>query len=690
MSASDELSRLRNLGIVAHIDAGKTTISERILYDSGVEHRAGAVDEGTTVLDWMPEERERGITITAAATRIPWRGHAINLIDTPGHVDFTLEVERCMRVLDCAVLVLDAVVGVQAQSETVWRQMKRHHVPFVAFVNKCDRQGADFIAAQATLKTRLGERPLPIQYPLTREGELYAIADLLSGETILSAGDGREIERRREPWPAEHADEIGLLRAELLDVLSEEDVGLMEALLEEREVAREDLLRALRVRVLARQVVPVLCGAALRDIGVQPLLDAVVDFLPSPLDLPPVRGLDPRSGETLERAADPEGPFAALAFKLHAGPHGDLTFVRLYSGTIEPGTQVLNPRTGKKERVMRILRMHAQAGQQLERAAAGDIVAFVGLKATGTGDTLCALDAPIVLETLALPLPVITKVVEPGSAADRDKLQAALERLAHEDPSFHVREDPETGQWLVSGMGELHLEVIEHRLRDEFHVAPNVGQPRVAYREALLGTGQGRARVERILGGKEVFGALELEVRRDDEVPGARVEFVPGAAVPEAHRAATAEGLLLEAQTGPRFGYPLVHARIRVVGGEVREGKKDSELGYLQAGAQALREALEAAGVELLEPLMAFEIQAPAEFASGVIADLNARSAEVRDVRAEGALRTISGTVPLSKMVGYSTAVRSLTQGRASFSMETAGFRGVPESELAVRGLVWT
>jgi elongation factor G len=687
-----DLKQLRNIGIVAHIDAGKTTVSERILYDSGVEHRAGEVDEGTTVLDWMAEERERGITITAAATRIPWRGYEINLIDTPGHVDFTIEVERCMRVLDGAVLVLDAVVGVQAQSETVWRQMARHGVPCIAFVNKCDRVGADVLAATETLQTRLGARGVPVQYPLFEEGALVGVVDLVTRETWSFRGDPRKARGESIPWPEHSADEIAVLRAELLDTLAEEDEGLIETLLEEREPEPGALKAVLRKRVLERSLVPVLCGAALKNIGLQPLLEAVVDYLPSPADLPPVVGQDPKTGAELQRGAGPDEPLCALAFKLYAGPHGDLTFVRIYSGTLEQGMRLQNPRTGKKERAMRLLRMHADAGVQLESAGAGDIVAIAGLKFTGTGDTLCAEGAPIVLESLELPVPVITRVAEPSSSADRDKLRAALARLAREDPSFQVHEDEDTGQWHIAGMGELHLEVIEHRLRDEFKVEPHVGQPRVAYREAVIETGRGDGRVDRQLGGKDVFGAVELEVARDPSDNGEalhpRVEWRADE-IPEPFRQAVTEALLQEAQTGPRFGFPLVDALIRVTGGESRK-QKDAELGFVQAAAIALREALMAARVELLEPLMAFEIQCPSEFSSGVIADLNSRRAEVGEVLTEGDLRVILGSVPLSQMVGYSTAVRSLSQGRASFTMQTAGFRRVPEEELAARGLVWS
>jgi elongation factor G len=688
-----QLERLRNLGIVAHIDAGKTTVSERFLFFAGVEHRIGEVDEGTTVMDWMEEERERGITITAAATTLPWRGHRLNLIDTPGHVDFTIEVERCLRVLDGAVLVIDAVAGVQAQTETVWRQMRRHRVPAVVFVNKCDRPGADFLAATASLQRRLEAPAVPVQYPLLRDGVFSGTVDLLTRRAFSYPLD--PLAGGREPvevdLPAALADEVGVLRAELLEALAEDDEQLMAAVLEEREPDAGLLEAVLRRRTLAGTLVPVLCGAALRNAGIQPLLDAVVALLPSPSDVPAVSGLDPASGAPLSRSPDGAAPLTALAFKLQSDSHGDLAFVRVYAGTLRAGDQVLNPRVQRKERVQRLVRLHANARESIEQAGPGDIVAVTGLKFTGTGDTLCALDAPIVLEALSFPEPVITMVVEPKSSADRDKLRAALSRLAREDPSFREREDEDTGQWYVSGMGELHLEIVLHRLESEFKLAVNVGQPRVAYREAPRSPSRGAGRVERTLGTKDVFGAVELEVAPRTEGAGGggvAVEFAPGIAVPQAFRPAVAQALELAALVGPRFGYPLVGASVRVVGGESHPAK-DAELGFVQAAALALRQALSEANVDLLEPVMRFDIQAPEEFTSGILADLNARRADIESVGAEDRLQTIQGTVPLAHMFGYATAVRSLSQGRASYTLRPSGFRPVPEEELAPRGLVW-
>lgn len=680
------IDRLRNIGIVAHIDAGKTTVTERMLFFSGVEHRFGEVDSGTATMDWMAEERERGITITAAATTIPWKDHTVALIDTPGHVDFTVEVERSLRVLDGAVLVLDAVSGVQAQSETVWRQMARYRVPCIVFVNKCDRLGADMLAAAQTVRDRLGANPVPVQYPLfDGEGALYGVVDLLTRETWDFRAE--KPEPAALDWPAESADELGVLRSELIDSLAEEDEALLAMVLEDREPDVAALKSALRKRTLEGTLLPCLCGAALRNVGVQPLLDAVVDYLPNPLQVAAPVGTDPESGEPRRCDPDVEAPLCALAFKLYADTHGDLTYLRVYSGKLESGMQVYNPRLQRTERVARLLRMHADHGEALEFAGPGDIVAVTGLKLCGTGDTLCTKRDALVLERLEFPEPVITCMVEPASAADRDKLQAALMRLTREDPSFTVREDPDTGQWLMAGMGELHLEVIQHRLESDFRVTPRVGTPRVAYREAVLASGRGSGRVEKTLGAKEIFGAVAVEITPDASVPGLLVEWRTEE-VPRGVRPAVEESLVLEGQVGPRFGYPLVHARVAVVGGESAPGR-DFEAAFAQAATIALREATSNAAVTLLEPVMRFEIQTPAEFSSGILADLNSRGAQVSDVQVEGDVRLLLGTVPLYCMFGYSTAVRSLSQGRAGFSMVHAGYEPVPEEELEARGMVW-
>jgi elongation factor G len=684
-----DLTRIRNLGVVAHIDAGKTTVSERILYYSGVEHRMGEVHEGTAVMDWMDEERKRGITITAAATSVPWKDHAIHLIDTPGHVDFTVEVERCMRVLDGAVLVLNAVAGVQAQSETVHRQLARHGVPYLVFVNQYDRPGADFGAAIGSLEQRLGAPAVAIQYPVGAEREFRSVVDLVTGELVEfgEASLGREV--TRGPVPAELADEVGVLRAELLERLAEEDEQVLDAVVEEREPDLAAVKRALRAATIAGRLVPVLVGAALRNVGIQTLLDAALDYLPSPADVPPVQGTCPLEGGAVERAADPDAPTAALAFKLVSDPHDDLTFVRVYSGKVRAGEKLYNPRVKRMERITRVLRMHAESRTSLEAAGPGEIVALTGLKLTGTGDTLCDRGAPITLEGLEFPEPVMNLAIEPASSAMRDKLRDALGRLRHEDPTFRVREDDDTGQWIISGMGELHLEVLIHRLEGDFGLDVVVGKPLVAYREAVRGPGSGSGRVDRALGGKDVFGAVDVELLPAEGDQAPEVTWDTDCAVPEGFRPSVEEALVLGAEVGPRFGYPLVGARLVARGGESVPAR-DAELAFAQAASLALREAMGQAGVDLLEPVMAFEITAPAEFMSGILAHLNSCRAQIGDLVVDGERRTVVGTAPLASLFGHSTTLRSLSQGRADFSLTPAGFRPVPEEELEARGLVWS
>ncbi|MEW6072441.1 MAG: elongation factor G [Planctomycetota bacterium] len=687
------LSRLRNIGVVAHIDAGKTTVSERILFYTGVEHRMGEVHEGSTVLDWMEEERRRGITITAAATTVPWREHAINLIDTPGHVDFTVEVERCMRVLDGAVLVIHGVAGVEAQSETVWRQMVRHRVRSVAFVNHLDRPGANFLGAVADLRRRLEAPALPVQLPLGEGREFRTVVDLLTGEAIEFPAEDLGSHPRSVPVPPREREEVEVLRWELVEALAEDDEGILEAFLEDRMPPAEALRRALRRRVLAGTLLPVLAGAALRNVGIQPLLDAVVDYLPAPDEVPPARGAHAETGAPLVRPPDPAGPRCLLAFKLVADPSEDLLFARIYSGTITPASRLYNPRVRRMERVARVLRMHADLRTPLPAAGPGEIVALTGCKFTVTGDTLCEHEEPLHLERPLFPDPVITQVVEPAASGDRDRLRLALERLSFEDPTFHVTEDEETGQWLIAGMGELHLEIKEHRLRDDFHLAVHVGRPRVAYREAPLGPGEGSGRVDRTLGGTRIFGAVSLRVQplatSSPGPPAALVRWDPACPVPERFRAAVAEALVLEAQAGPIFGFPLSGLAIVVTGGETSP-ERDAEMAFVQAASQALRAALQAAKIALLEPLMAFEITAPAEFMGGILGELNARRADIADLTAGEGTRKVVGLVPLFPMFGYASTLRSLSQGRATFSLTPAGFRSVAPEDLAARGLTWS
>ncbi len=698
MAFGMSLDKVRNIGIVAHIDAGKTTVSERILFYSGVERRMGEVHEGSATMDWMEEERKRGITITAAATVIPWRDHKINLIDTPGHVDFTVEVERSMRVLDGAVLVVNGVAGVQAQSETVWRQMARHRVCCVSFVNQLDRAGADYFRCIADIKKKLSVPAVPIQYPIGERREFRSVVDLLSSKTLVFSEQGLGRDPEERPVPEEVADEVAVLRYELVEALAEENEEILDAFLEDEEIPLDVLKKELRRRTLAGTLVPVLAGSALRNVGVQPLLEAVIDYLPSPLEAPPIQGCDPKTGAELERAHDPEGPLCALAFKLAVDPNEDLLFARIYSGKLRPGMKVYNPRVGRMERVSRVLQMHADTKYPLEVAGAGEIVALSGFKLTATGDTLCDRAHSIVLEPLVFPEPVITRTVEPESTADRDKLRAGLDRLELEDPSFRVREDEETGQWLIEGMGELHLEIIEHRLASDFKLEVRVGEPRVAYREAAVSAAAGQGRVDRVLGGTKVFGSVgvaiaplnpiasEVEV---EDAPASSLEWHADCQVPEAFRAAVEESLRLELQVGPRFGFPLTEVRVTLQGGESHPDS-DAEAGFTQAASLALRAAFGAAEMALLEPLMAFSIEAPVEFMSGIIGELNAKKADIQELGAEGGMRSVAGRVPLFQMFGYATTLRSLSQGRASFSLEPAGFARVPEAELVARGLVWS
>jgi len=691
------LESLRNIGIAAHIDAGKTTISERFLYFTGVERRMGEVHDGTTVMDWMDEERERGITITSAVTSAPWRDHQINLIDTPGHVDFTVEVERSMRVLDGAILVLQGPAGVQAQSETVVRQMRRHGVPCLAFINQCDRPGTDVPAVVAQLRSRLSLNAVAIQQPLGMDRDLEGVVDLIE----LRGWRFHRQDPTQDPELVELDEdqelEAGVMRSELVDAVADVDEALANLVIEGIDPGPVELREALRRATLARAVVPVLLGSALRNIGMQPLLDAVVDLLPSPLDRGAVVGASPEdSDEVVPCPPDPTAPPAVLAFKLTADPNEDLCFVRIYSGTVKRGMKLWNPRIRRMERVARILRMHADHRDAIESVGPGEIVALTGMKLTRTGDTLCDRAAPVALEGLVFPEAVIQRTVEPDSSADRERLTAALDRLSYEDPTFHVREDEETGQWLISGMGELHLEVVQHRLEREFHLAVRVGSPRVAYREALRGPSRGTGLVDRTEGspgGKPAYGQVEVELVPEPDLVGCRVEYAAGGAIPSGYRSHVLENLKACVEAGPRFGFPLEGISVRVVGGGSKSGQ-DTDSGFAQAASLAFSDAIAGATgrgeVDLLEPVMDFEVSSPEEFAGGILADLNAQGATIEEVLSEGEARILRGRVPLIRMFGYTTALRSLSQGRAAMSMELGGFQSVPESELAARGLVWS
>lgn len=681
MPPSSDLSRIRNFGICAHIDAGKTTVSERVLFYTGKEHSIGEVHEGAAKMDYLPEEQARGITITAAATTIPWQDHQLNLIDTPGHVDFTAEVERSLRVLDGAVIVFDGVHGVEAQSETVWHQAERYRVPRLCFVNKMDRGGADFDGACQTIRDRLGARIVPLTAPVGRADTFRGVLDLVAREFVTFEGEqGATVVR--QAVPPDLAEECEHRRAELVEGLADLDDRVAEAFLEGTDVGPDVLVPALRRAVLACAVHPVLAGAALRNKGIQPLLDAVVAYLPSPLDVGAVHGHEPgHPDRPVARAPDPQEPLCALAFKVITESHGDLTFVRVYSGTLRQGKGLYNPRLGKHERGMRVLRMHANERESVDSAQAGEIVALVGLKLTATGDTLCDKDAPIALEPIRFPEPVISMAIEPRSAAERERLEEALGRLAREDPTFRVSRDPETDQTIISGMGELHLEVLRNRLLRDFRVEANVGRPRVSYRQTVRGRGRAEVTFQRVIAGKEQVAAVTLEVEGAPAGAGVRFESrLAPADLPPAFVRAAEEGARFAAAGGLGLGFPVVDVTLRLVGARAHE-TDSTDTAFQAAAGQAAAEAAEAAGVVILEPIMRIEVTTPPEFVGPISSDLVRRGTVLEGDDVRGELRVLKGRVPLSQMFGYSTTVRSLSQGRASYAMEPAGFVEVSDED---------
>jgi elongation factor G len=683
------LSRVRNFGIVAHIDAGKTTVSERILFYTGKEHAMGEVHEGAAKMDYLPEERERGITITAAATTIPWRDHELHLIDTPGHVDFTAEVERSLRVLDGAVVVFDGVNGVEAQSETVWRQATRYRVPRVCFVNKMDRPGADFEASVRSVHERLSAVTAPISMPVGSGETFRGVVDLVAMELLEfdPADQGRTV--RRSPVPAEVEAEAKARRAALEEVVAEHAEEAGAAWLAAGSLTVAQLKKGLREACLAARVFPVLCGAAFKNVGVQTVLDAVVDYLPSPLEVGDVVGHDPKDPSKEERRpADPKAPLCALAFKIVSESTGDLTFARVYSGTLEQGQALWNPRLAKHERTQRLLRMHANEREPLEAAVAGDIVALVGLKETVTGDTLCDRKAPIVLESMHFPEPVMSMRIEPKSNADRDRLNAALVRLAREDPTFRTHVDADTGETLIEGMGELHLQVLTNRLVRDFGVGANVGKPRVAYRQTVLVTAEAEVTFERQIASKVHAATVKLRV---EPAPGSgQVAFenaAPASRVPAAMAAAVERGVRSAAQGGVGAAFPVIDVKVVLVSGSTHDANPPSEIAFEAAAGQALSKAFDVAKATLLEPAMRLEVQTPNAYTGDVLADLNRRRVVIEASEQHGDARVLTGRVPLSAMFGYSTTVRSLSQGRAGYSMEPAGYDPVPPD--VARGLAF-
>jgi elongation factor G len=676
------LDRVRNIGIMAHIDAGKTTTTERILYYTGRTHKMGEVHEGAATMDWMAQEQERGITITSAATTAFWRDYRINIIDTPGHVDFTVEVERSLRVLDGAVAVFDSVAGVQPQSETVWRQADKYKVPRIAFINKMDRTGANFFAAVQSMRDRLGANPVPLQIPIGAEDNFTGVVDLVEMQAIVYKDDLGQTFDVTE-IPAELVEQAQEYHHQLIDAISHFDDEVLAAYIEdESSVTAEMIRRAVRAGTLADEITPVLLGSAFKNKGVQLLLDAVVDYLPSPLDVPPVQGTDPKDGSEVERPADPKAPFSALAFKVMSDPYvGKLTYFRAYSGTLKAGDRVLNTITGRTERVSRILQMHANHREEREEIMAGEIAAGVGLKSTTTGDTLAADSAPIVLESMTFPDPVISVAVEPKSKADQDKLSTGLTRLAEEDPTFRVETDEETGQTLISGMGELHLEIIVDRLKREFNVDANVGRPQVAYRETISKPAEKiQGRFVRQTGGSGQYGDAIINLYPQE--PGAGYEFsdkIVGGKISKEYIPAVDAGIQEAMGSGILAGYPVVDVRVELIDGSEHD-VDSSERAFKIAGSMAFKEAMKRAKPILLEPTMAVEVTTPEEYLGDVMGNLNSRRGRIESMNPLGNAQVVKASVPLSEMFGYATDLRSMTQGRADFTMQFDRYEEVPQS----------
>lgn len=683
------LEKVRNIGIAAHIDAGKTTTTERILFYAGRIHRMGEVHDGAATMDWMEQEQERGITITSAATACEWRGHQINIIDTPGHVDFTVEVERSLRVLDGAVAVFSAVEGVQPQSETVWRQANRYNVPRICFVNKMDRVGADFFKVVQRIRERLGSNAVPVQLPIGQESDFVGIVDLVKMNAVIY-GDDLGVQMETVEIPAHLRDQAEEWREKLYESLAEVDDHLLERYLEGHPASEEELVAAVRQATIRGTAVPVLCGTAFKNKGVQLLMDAIVDYLPSPVDIGPVSGIHPKTGETVSREPSDSAPFAALAFKVMSDPYvGRLTFFRVYSGTLDKGAQVYNASREKRERIGRILRMHANHREDVDKVYAGDIVAAVGLNEAGTGDTLCDANNPILLESITFPEPVISVAIEPKTKADQEKMGVALQRLSAEDPTFRTYTDEETGQTIIAGMGELHLEIIIDRLYREFKVEANHGRPQVAYREAITRPARAEGRFVRQTGGRGQYGHVVLQVEPLE--PGQGFVFenaVVGGVVPKEYIPAVEAGVREALDTGALAGFPIVDIKVRLVDGSYHE-VDSSEMAFKIAGSLGLKECVRQAAPVIKEPVMSVEVITPEENLGDVIGDLNSRRGRIDGIEAGPAnTQVIRAYVPLAEMFGYATTLRSMTQGRASYTMEPSHYEEVPKalaSELLAR-----
>jgi elongation factor G len=679
MARTVSLEKTRNIGIMAHIDAGKTTTTERILYYTGINYKLGEVHEGTATMDWMVQEQERGITITSAATTCFWRDHRVNIIDTPGHVDFTIEVERSLRVLDGAVAVFCSVGGVEPQTETVWRQADKYGVPRLAFVNKMDRLGADFFRVVKMIEERLGARPVVLQLPIGAEDKFTGIVDLVTMKAAVWEEDSLGAKFHEEAIPADLKAQAAEYREKLLEAAADSDEAIMEKYLEGKEISEAELRKAIRRGTLSLKIVPVVCGSAFRNKGVQPMLDAVVDYLPSPLDIPPVKGVEPGTTTPAERPANDEAPFSALAFKIMTDPFvGTLTFFRVYSGSITSGSAIYNSTRSKRERIGRLLKMHANKREEIKEVYAGDIAAAVGLRTATTGDTLCDENKPIVLESIDFPDPVISIAIEPKSKADQEKLGLSLQKLATEDPSFKVRTDEETGQTIISGMGELHLEIIVDRLLREFNVGANVGKPQVAYKETVRKSVEQQGRFVRQTGGRGQYGDVWIKLQPQE--PGAGFEFVDaikGGSIPREYIGAVEKGVKEATDNGALAGYPVVDVKVTLFDGSYHD-VDSSEIAFKIAGSMAFKQAMRKAQPVLLEPIMSVEVVVPEDFMGDVIGDISSRRGKVLGMDTRPAAQAIDARVPLAQMFGYATDLRSMTQGRATYTMQFSHYEPVP------------
>ena len=680
MTNNYPVSHMRNIGFIAHIDAGKTTVTERVLYLAGRIHKVGEVDEGTTVMDWMPQERERGITITAAATTCYWQGHQINIIDTPGHVDFTAEVERSLRVLDGGIVVLDAVAGVQPQSETVWRQANRYRVPRVCFVNKMDRVGADFQNTVDSIRHRLRANPVPIQIPLVDGTSFDGVVDLMECKSLAFNGqDG--VPPEEGPVPHEYQDTFRSYREFMVEKIVETDEGLMIKYLEGEEIGSLELREALRNATIAGTLVPVLCGSAVNGRGVHTLLDAILHYLPSPIEIPPVKAILARTGEEVTREAQEDAPLAALAFKVTTDPFvGRLVYLRVYSGAVKAGSSVVNVTRDTRERMGRVLQMHANHREEMAEATAGNICAAVGLKNTFTGDTICTNEAPVILEPPQFPTPVLSVAIEPMTRADQERLSSALTKLAEEDPTFEIRHDEETGQTLISGMGELHLEVLVERIRREFAVEARVGTPRVAYREAITTSVRSEGRFIRQTGGRGQYGHVWLEIEPRERGEGFLFEsHIKGGVLPQEYVPAVKAGVMDAIGNGPLGGHPVIDVKVALVDGSYHQ-VDSSELAFKAAGSIAIRDGLRKAKPVILEPIMEIEVVTPGEFLGDVLGDLNSKRAKIKSIEGQEEIQVVRALIPLAETFAYTTSLRSLTQGRATHTMEFSSYETVPDS----------